>query len=779
MKFAVTLLVLSVLAIPSIALSQNTTPELVSVNSEGSVSGNGHSYGPVISDDGRYVAFLSEASDLDPTVTDTNGLPDVYVRDLETGVTRLASFDETGSSAPYFGVYEVQPAPPVLLSADGRYVVYSSRASVGGLGSNSRRQVIISDMVTKTLIPVSVSYEGDSWGNNDANALQVSPDGRYVLFRSFASNLVSRDTNNKFDLFVRDMQEGVTSLVTINASGSDSANDGLARSNDPLPAMTPDGRFVAFYSMATNLVPNIPDNAGTVDAFVRDLVEQKTTLVSVNYSGTHTGDQRPENWYSGEYIGPSITSDGRFVAFFSGANDIVEGTFGRQIYLRDLVTNITVKVQKHYDGSTSPFGISRNPQFTKNDRFLVYQSSDRFIVQEHQQESLEDIYIYDMELETNQRFPAQDLGFLNWSPVASYDGRYISASSPADLLPNDSNGVWDVYMHDVEASTTSLLSTDLSGLVSGADHSPPYDAVVYQRRGYDITENGQYVAFASAAENLVANDANGSWDVFVVRAFDNLPPVADAGPDRVGVAGEPIDFDGTGSSDPNDTIVSYTWDFGDGNQGTGAIASHVYSSVGVYTVTLTITDEYDASASDEAVVTMLARPIADAGPDIRVLVTIEAILDGTASYDPDGEIVTYAWDFGDGDTDAGAIVAHWWAPPDTYTATLTVTDNDSLTATDTTTVVVTTPSEAAIDLAAAVDQLAVDGKLTEQRAWSLRNLVLEAKNRIDNGSLSAAEGKLRDFIKRLKNLVKTGKLDQPDADPLIQAAEDIIQVISS
>jgi len=772
MRNIVKLILVFVLMMPVMALGQIRSGDLVSVNSDGIGSANGESYNPVISANGRYVAFLSMASNLDPTVTDTNGNPDVYVRDLETGVTRLASFNESGSTTHWAGVYDYY-SHPILISPDGRYVVYSSRAYITGIGSTGRHQVMISDMETRTLIPVSVSYVGNSWSNNTSTALQMTPDGRYIMFLSAASNIVYRDTNNNFDIFVHDMQEGITSLVTINAAGTDSANYGLR--SDVIPSMTPDGRYVAFYSTATNLVSGIQDGTGTVDAFVRDLVEQRTTVVSVTPDGTSTGYQR--NWHAGENLGPSISDDGRFVSFTSQANDLLPGILGYHLYLRDVASQSTTLVSKNYDGTGYGYPAPRNAMFCGDGKYLVYQSSNNFVVEGLPWDNYDDVIIYDIENDTNSGYYAASHQFWNWYLLASSDCRYVAAISPASLVPADGDETWDVYMFETMTGGTTLLSGNSSGTGSGAGESPPN--VWEQRLGYDMTPEGQYVVFTSTAEDLVTNDSNGYSDVFVVKAYDNLPPVADAGPDGVAVAGEPIAFDGSGSSDPNDSIVSFVWDFGDGEQATGVAASHVYSATGIYTATLTVTDEYGATATDEAIINVLSRPVANAGPDIRVLVTIETILDGTASADSDGEIVAYNWDFGDGDTGLGALESHWWAPPGTYTVTLVVTDNDGLTAADTATVEVITPSAATVDLAATVDQLAVDGKLTEQRAWPLANIVFQAKDRIDNDNLNAAEGKLRDFIKKVGNLVKAGKLAQLDADPLIRAAEDIIRVITA
>ena len=173
------------------------------------------------------------------------------------------------------------------------------------------------------------------------------------------------------------------------------------------------------------------------------------------------------------------------------------------------------------------------------------------------------------------------------------------------------------------------------------------------------------------------------------------PPVANAGGPYSGIVGQAVQMDGTGSTDPDGTIVSYAWDFGDGTTGTGATPTHAYSAAGVYTVTLTVTDNdgLTASATTTATIVVPAPPVADAGGPYSADVGIAILFDGSASMDPDGTIVSYTWDFGDGTTGSGQQALHAYGVPGTYTVVLTVVDNDGLsdTATATATIIDPTP----------------------------------------------------------------------------------------
>jgi outer membrane protein assembly factor BamB/chitodextrinase len=198
------------------------------------------------------------------------------------------------------------------------------------------------------------------------------------------------------------------------------------------------------------------------------------------------------------------------------------------------------------------------------------------------------------------------------------------------------------------------------------------------------------------------DDNDTGWDFATVEVKEmpepeNEPPIADAQPSvQVVQDGEMASFDAFGSYDPDGHIVSYVWDFGDGGQETGVEASHVYPGPGNYTVTLTVTDNDGATGTDTALVTVEEipepenePPIAQANPGFQeVFAGEEAYLDASGSYDPDGYIVSYEWDFGMGITKTGITASHVYEEPGNYTLSLKVTDNDGAVACDFATVLV-------------------------------------------------------------------------------------------
>jgi len=219
------------------------------------------------------------------------------------------------------------------------------------------------------------------------------------------------------------------------------------------------------------------------------------------------------------------------------------------------------------------------------------------------------------------------------------------------------------------------------------EHVPPF---YYANGANPMALNscdGSEEKFASASVSL-DNDGDGQTDGADDDCASNLDPIADAGGPYNASAGSTVNFDGRGSSDPDGTIASYAWDFGDGNSGTGATPQHAYASANSYTVTLTVTDDGGATNSASTTATITAQPLpplADAGAGYSGTVGTPIDFDGTASSDPDGTIVSHAWDFGDGGTASVATPAHAYSVDGVFTVTLTVTDNDGLTDTDTTT----------------------------------------------------------------------------------------------
>lgn len=166
-------------------------------------------------------------------------------------------------------------------------------------------------------------------------------------------------------------------------------------------------------------------------------------------------------------------------------------------------------------------------------------------------------------------------------------------------------------------------------------------------------------------------DWSGDWA--------NTPPVSDCDGPYTGIVGEDIIFDGSGSSDPGGSIVSWDWDFGDGNVDSGEIVTHAYTTADTFTVTLTVTDDNSATDVATCYCTTNIRPVANCGGPYSGLVDMVIGFDGSASTDENGTVVSWIWDFGDGDTGSGEIVSHTYLSAGVYTVTLTVTDDQAAT----------------------------------------------------------------------------------------------------
>jgi Tol biopolymer transport system component len=294
---------------------------------------NGASFDPGVSANGRVVVFSSLATNLVPD--DSNGVRDIFVRDLDAGTTERVSVSSFGEQA------DADCEWPAV-SGDGRYVVFHSAATTLASGGNGFAQVYLHDRWAHTTTRISVSSTGEI-ANYDALKPRISETGRYVLFCSYADNLAPNDHNNEKDLLLRDLWAGTTERISVaNATGI----EGNARSPAaPPPAITPDGRYVAFSSEASNLVAG--DANGLFDIFVRDRVLGTTELVSVSSSGEHG------NGESGHSLsGLAISADGRYVAFGSLATNLVPGdTNGvRDVFLRDRVAGATQRISVSTSG---------------------------------------------------------------------------------------------------------------------------------------------------------------------------------------------------------------------------------------------------------------------------------------------------------------------------------------------------------------------------------------------------------------------------------------------
>ncbi len=207
-----------------------------------------------------------------------------------------------------------------------------------------------------------------------------------------------------------------------------------------------------------------------------------------------------------------------------------------------------------------------------------------------------------------------------------------------------------------------------------------------------------FQATITATLTVSDNDGNSSSTTFKVFLTDtpNTPPTADAGPAVTGQVGTPVQFNGSASSDPEGDALSYQWDFGDGMAGTGVMPTNSYGQCGLYNVTLTVQDNIGLSGTATTTANIASTgttaPVANAGGDTAGNYSGSAgsniAFDGSASADPDCDIVSYAWNFGDGNTGTGATILHSYTTAGSYVVTLTVTDNDGLTASASATVTV-------------------------------------------------------------------------------------------
>jgi Tol biopolymer transport system component len=313
------------------------------------LDGNGFSADGSISDDGRFVAFASDSSNL--VAGDTNASSDVFVRDRATGTTELVSRSSSGAQAN-------RGAAGPVISGDGRHVAFVASATnlVPG-DTNNNTDVFVRDRQTGTTTRVSVSSSGQQT-NHTSDRLSISADGRYVAFWSLASTLTAGDQTLTDDVFVHDRQTRTTEMASVSSTGA------RANSSSFNPALSADGRYVAFHSFGTNLAAGDTNNSS--DIFVRDRQARTTTRVSVSSSGAQ-GD-------GNSAIG-TISADGRVVAFASFASTLVaDDTNGqRDIFVHDRATRVTRRASVSSAG-TQANQSSHNPRLAASGRFVTFES---------------------------------------------------------------------------------------------------------------------------------------------------------------------------------------------------------------------------------------------------------------------------------------------------------------------------------------------------------------------------------------------------------------------
>jgi Tol biopolymer transport system component len=388
------------------------------------------------------------------------------------------------------------------LSTDGRFIAFESVApDLVSPDTNATLDVFLRDTLTNTTTRISVHTSGAE-GNGPSGHPSISGDGRFVAFDSGATNLVAGDSNGVHDVFVRDMQAGTTTLVSKSTIGV------LGDFESWAPSISADGRFVAFESFADNLI--LGDANGVEDVFVYD----RTLLTTARVSRSNSGAESDSDSFHA-----SISADGHFVAFESLAHNLVNGDLNgvEDVFVRDTVGNVTARVSVQTSGAEGDLD-SFNPSISGDGRFVAFTSVATNLVA-GDTNGTEDVFLRDRTNGTTVRVSVDSSAVEGDSdshePAISGNGRFIAFTSVAtNLVAGDSNGVQDVFAHDRLTGTTTRVSVDGAGFQADLDSYQP-----------SASSDGIRMAFASLATNLVVGDTNNTLDVFLRDGVPPVPVV--------------------------------------------------------------------------------------------------------------------------------------------------------------------------------------------------------------------------------------------------------------
>ncbi len=532
--------------------ASNTTV-LVSANQNGTGGGNGSSINGMVSTNGRWVVFQSEASDL--RAGDTNGATDIFVRDLQTGSNILVSVAMGGAWAN-------GASQDAVMTPDGRYVAFVSAATnLVPNDTNGIADVFVRDLVNQTTVLASVGAVKAATQTVGSiiptGPPAITPDGTRVAFFSAATNLVAGVSNTSAgEVYLRDLAANQTFWVSSNAlvvahitpSGGDhylsyhpalsgdgnfvvfktsaatgmksaailkfdsSANSLTLAATNCLPLMfnddvygpeiSADARFVAFVQGSPGL-----GAISNSTVYVNDTQTGSNILVSVRQDGLF-----PTNSASHT---PVISPDGRFVAFVSNATNLVSNVIsnGYHIYLRDMLAGSTTLVDADTNGVGALDEYGNAPSMTSDGGLIAFASPDGSLVGNDQNHAV-DAFVRNMangvdeliSLRDATVLPTSGTGFSSAAQVSiTPNGRWVVFSSRAgDLVTNDFNQDQDIFVSDLASGSITLESMGLDGNSAGGYSGTP-----------TISSNGQFVVFFSTATNLVPGYNNLLGDVFL------------------------------------------------------------------------------------------------------------------------------------------------------------------------------------------------------------------------------------------------------------------------
>jgi hypothetical protein len=410
--------------------------DLVSINVDGTSSGNDDSKDPVISADGSVVAFSSDASNLDSF--SSNGTSDIFVRNFKTGTTQLVSVNLAGTRGG--NLYSYDPK----ISADGNVVVFYSRASdLQPLATNGIAEIYARNLATGTTYLVSISSDGTASGNADSSEPVISADGRVVAFQTKSTNLHPAKTDgSRWDIFARNLQNGTTYLVSSGTLGHTALD----------PVISANGDVVAFHLL----------NGGV---YARNIVTGTDYAVSIDPTGTFVG--------SGDEA--VISADGNVVAFRSTTSLSPLDTGGFSIYARNIVTGTTFLVSVNSAGASGN-GYSVDPAISADGNVIAFLSEASNLNGLKTTKTYFDVFARNLLTGTTSLLSsnAEGTGSGNedsgYYLVLSADGSVVAYFSDAsNLVHGDYNSSSDVFAATIPSAPLLLGDYDQNGVVDAAD----------------------------------------------------------------------------------------------------------------------------------------------------------------------------------------------------------------------------------------------------------------------------------------------------------------------
>ena len=398
----------------------------VSSDAQGS-EGNGESQAAAITSDGRRVAFASEADNL--VSGDSNGVEDIFVKDMETAVVVRYSTDSSGAQGNG-GSFD----PTVSLDG-GRTAFSSAATNLVSDDSNGADDIFVKDTVTGATTRVSTDSSG-AQADGASELAMISADGRYVIFTSSADNLVPGDSNGVKDVFVKDTATGATTRASTDSSGAQAdGQSGYIYG----PDISADGRYAVFSSQAADLVSE--DSNGVEDVFLKDTATGVTTRVSMDSAGGQA---------DGDSFFPAISDDGLYVSFRSVATNLdAEDTDTlSDIYRKDTADGGIMLMSSDSAGVKADRD-SWDPSISPDGRYVVF-VTDAANLSASDGNGTYDVYMKDSRWGTTMLVSANADGIAGngWSfgPVVSSNGRHTAFQSLAsDLTPGITNGVYDIF----------------------------------------------------------------------------------------------------------------------------------------------------------------------------------------------------------------------------------------------------------------------------------------------------------------------------------------------